>query len=328
MAVEAPEKNLALDLVRVTEAAALASARWLGRGDKEAGDGAAVDAMRMSFATLYIQGKIIIGEGEKDDAPMLFNGESVGMGQGPALDVAVDPVEGTNLLAFGRPNAISVVGVAPAGSMFNPGPSFYMQKLVVPRDARNVVDLDAPVRDNLLNISKALGKKIHDLVVFVLDKPRHEKLIQQIREVGARIQLHTDGDVAGALMVVDPRAEVDVMLGTGGTPEGVLAACAIKGVGGEMLARLDPQSYVEKEAIIEAGIDVRETLTVDSLVKSDDCFFAATGISGGTFLRGVQYNGRGAVTHSMVIRGKTGTLRYIESYHNMDRLSKFSAVRY
>lgn len=328
MAVEAPEKNLALDLVRVTEAAALASARWLGRGDKEAGDGAAVDAMRMSFATLYVQGKIIIGEGEKDAAPMLFNGESVGLGQGPALDVAVDPVEGTNLLAFGRPNAISVVGVAPAGSMFNPGPSFYMQKLVVPRDARNVVDLDAPVRDNLVNISKALGKKIHDLVVFVLDKPRHEKLIQQIREVGARIQLHTDGDVAGALMVVDPRAEVDVMMGTGGTPEGVLAACAIKGVGGEMLARLDPQSYVEKEAITEAGIDVRETLTVDSLVKSDDCFFAATGISGGTFLRGVQYTGRGAVTHSLVIRGKTGTLRYIESYHNMDRLSKFSAVRY
>lgn len=328
MPVEAPEKNLALDLVRVTEAAALASARWLGRGDKEAGDGAAVDAMRMSFATLYVQGKIIIGEGEKDAAPMLFNGEAVGLGQGPALDVAVDPVEGTNLLAFGRPNAISVVGVAPAGSMFNPGPSFYMQKLVVPRDARNVVDLDAPVRDNLVNISKALGKKIHDLVVFVLDKPRHEKLIQQIREVGARIQLHTDGDVAGALMVVDPRAEVDVMLGTGGTPEGVLAACAIKGVGGEMLARLDPQSYVEKEAITEAGIDVRETLTVDSLVKSDDCFFAATGISGGTFLRGVQYTGRGAVTHSMVIRGKTGTLRYIESYHNMDRLSKFSAVRY
>lgn len=328
MAVEAPEKNLALDLVRVTETAALASARWLGRGDKEAGDGAAVDAMRMSFASLYIQGTIIIGEGEKDEAPMLANGESVGMGQGPKLDVAVDPVEGTNLLAFGRPNAISVVGVAPAGSMFNPGPSFYMQKLVVPYEAREVVDLDAPVRDNLLNISKALGKRIHDLVVFVLDKPRHEKLIQQIREVGARIQLHTDGDVAGALMVVDPRAEVDVMMGTGGTPEGVLAACAIKGVGGQMLARLDPQSYVEKEAVTEAGIDVRETLTVDSLVKSDDCFFAATGISGGTFLRGVQYNGRGAVTHSMVIRGKTGTLRYIESYHNMDRLSKFSAVRY
>lgn len=328
MAVEAPEKNLALDLVRVTETAALASARWLGRGDKEAGDGAAVDAMRMSFSTLYIKGKVIIGEGEKDEAPMLHNGELVGMGQGPELDVAVDPVEGTNLLAFGRPNAISVVGVAPAGSMYNPGPSFYMQKLVVPRDARNVVDLDAPVRDNLLNISKALNKRIHDLVVFVLDKPRHEKLIQQIREVGARIQLHTDGDVAGALMVVDPRAEVDVMMGTGGTPEGVLAACAIKGVGGQMLARLDPQSYVEKEAINEAGIDVRETLTVDSLVKSDDCFFAATGISGGTFLRGVQYNGRGAVTHSMVIRGKTGTLRYIESYHNMDRLSKFSAVRY
>lgn len=328
MAVEAPEKNLALDLVRITEAAALASARWLGRGDKEAGDGAAVDAMRMSFNSLNIKGTVIIGEGEKDQAPMLHNGESVGAGTGPELDVAVDPVEGTRLLAYGRPNAISVIGVAPAGTMLNPGPSFYMQKLVVPHEARDVVDLDAPVKVNLQNIAKALGKNLHDLVVFVLDKPRHDKLIQQVREAGARIQLHTDGDVAGALMTVDPRSEVDVMLGTGGTPEGVLAACAIKGMGGQMLARLDPQSYVEKEAIDEAGIDVREVLTVHDLVRNDDCFFAATGISGGAFLQGVRYSGRNAVTHSMVIRGKTGTLRYIESYHNMDRLSKISAVRY
>lgn len=328
MAMEAPEKNLALDLVRVTEAAALASARWLGRGDKEAGDGAAVEAMRISFETLHIRGKVVIGEGEKDRAPMLHNGEMVGIGDGPALDVAVDPVEGTRLLAYGRPNAISVIGVAPADSMFNPGPSYYMQKLVVAREARDAVDLDAPVKDNLAHIAKALGKSLHDLVVFVLDKPRHEKLVQQIREVGARIQLHTDGDVAGALMAVDPRSEVDVMMGTGGTPEGVLAACAIKGVGGQMFARLDPQSYIEKEAIDEAGIDIREILTVDNLVHDDDCFFAATGISGGAFLRGVQYEGRGAVTHSMVIRGKTGTLRYIESYHNMDRLSRISAVKY
>lgn len=328
MAVEAPEKNLALDLVRITEAAALASARWLGRGDKEAGDGAAVDAMRMSFNTLHIKGTVIIGEGEKDEAPMLHNGEAVGSGNGPELDVAVDPVEGTRLLAYGRPNAISVIGVAPAGTMFNPGPSFYMQKLVVPHEARDVVDLDAPVKVNLQHIAKALGKKLHDLVVFVLDKPRHDKLIQQVREAGARIQLHTDGDVAGALMTVDPRSEVDVMLGTGGTPEGVLAACAIKGMGGQILARLDPQSYVEKEAIDEAGIDVREVLTVHDLVRHDDCFFAATGISGGAFLQGVRYCGRNAVTHSMVLRGKTGTLRYIESYHNMDRLSKISAVRY
>lgn len=326
--VEAPEKNLALDIVRITEAAALASARWLGRGDKEAGDGAAVDAMRISFATLHIDGLVIIGEGEKDNAPMLANGEKVGMGVGPCLDVAVDPVEGTSLLAYGRPNAISVVGVAPQGCMFNPGPSYYMQKLVVSREARDVIDLDAPVKVNLANVAKALGKSVQDLVVFVLDKPRHEKLISEIRQAGARIQLHTDGDVAGGLMAVDPRSEVDIMMGTGGTPEGVLAACAIKGMGGQILARLDPQSYVEKEAINEAGIDVREVLTVNDLVRSDDCFFAATGISGGDFLRGVRYSSKYAVTHSLVLRGKTGTLRYVESYHNMDRLSKFSAVRY
>ena len=308
---EAPEKNLALDIVRITEAAALASARWLGRGDKEAGDGAAVDAMRISFSTLHIDGMVVIGEGEKDNAPMLYNGEKVGMGDGPRLDVAVDPVEGTNLLAYGRPNAISVVGVAPKGSMFDPGPSYYMQKLVVAREARDVIDLDAPVRVNLDNVAKAMGKSVQDLVVFVLDKPRHQRLIEEIRAAGARIQLQTDGDVAGSLMAVDPRSEVDVMMGTGGTPEGVLAACAIKGMGGQILARLDPQSYVEKEAINETGIDLREVLTVNDLVRSDDCFFAATGISGGDFLR-----------------GKTGTLRYVESYHNMDRLSKFSAVRY
>ena len=212
--------------------------------------------------------------------------------------------------------------------MFNPGPSYYMQKLVVPREARNVVDLDAPVKVNLANVAKAMGKSVQDLVVFVLDKPRHEKLISEIRQAGARIQLHTDGDVAGSLMAVDPRSEVDIMMGTGGTPEGVLAACAIKGMGGQILARLDPQSYVEKEAINEAGVDAREVLTVNDLVRSDDCFFAATGISGGDFLRGVRYSSKYAVTHSLVLRGKTGTLRYVESYHNMDRLSKFSAVRY
>ena len=326
--MEAPEKNLALDLVRVTEAAALASARWLGKGNNDAGDQAAVDALRLSFNSLHVKGRVIIGEGEKDNAPMLFNGEEVGTGHGPALDVAVDPVEGTKLLAYGRPNAISVVGIAPAGTMYNPGPSVYMQKLVVPPASRDVVDIDAPVKENLKNIAKSLGKDVDDLVVFVLDKPRHEKLIHKIREAGARIQLHTDGDVAGALMAVDPRSEVDVMMGTGGTPEGVLAACAIKGIGGQMLARLDPQSYVEKEAIREAGIDTRDILTVDTLVRSDEVFFAATGISGGTFLRGVQYLGNGAVTHSMVIRGKTGTLRYIESYHNWDRLMKISSVKY
>ncbi len=325
---EAPERNLALDIVRVTEAAALASARWLGRGNKEAGDGAAVDAMRIGFGSMHFDGEVVIGEGEKDHAPMLYNGEKLGRGDGPALDVAVDPVEGTNLLAYGRPNAISVVAVAPSGSMFRPGPSYYMQKLVVPGQARDVVDLDAPVADNLNAIARALGKKVQDLVVFVLDKPRHEKLIGEIRKAGARIQLQTDGDVAGALMALDSRSEVDVMMGTGGTPEGVISACAVKGLDGQILSRLDPQSYVEKEAILDAGVDLRAVLTVDDLVKSDDCFFAATGISGGEFLHGVRYSGRHTVTHSMVIRGKTDTIRYIEAYHDMHKLSSFSAVQY
>jgi len=319
---------LALELVRVTEATALASARWLGRGAKESGDKAAVDAMRLSFDSLNIDGTIVIGEGEKDDAPMLYNGEKVGTGSGPALDIAVDPIEGTNLLAYGRPNAICVVGAAPAGTMYNPGPSFYMRKLVVPAAAQHVVDLDAPVADTLRKVAKALGKDVDDLVIFVLDKPRHQRLIQSIREVGARIQLHSDGDVVGALMAVDPRAEVDMLIGIGGTPEGVLAACAIKCMGGQIFARLDPQSYVEKDAVQNAGIDIRDTLTTDSLVKTNEVFFAATGISGGTFLRGVEYTGNGATTHSMLTRAKTGSLRYMEAHHNWSRLMKISAVDY
>jgi fructose-1,6-bisphosphatase II len=325
---EAPVRNLAMDFVRVTEAAALASARWLGKGDKVEGDRAAVDAMRLGFNELDIVGRVIIGEGEKDQAPMLYNGERVGKGVGPALDIAVDPVEGTNLLATGRPNAIAVVGAATAGAMYNPGPSYYMQKLVVPAAAANVVDLDAPVRDTLGAVARALGKDVDDLVVFVLDKPRHQNLIREIRAAGARIQLHTDGDVCGALMAVDPRADVDLMLGTGGTPEGVLAACAIRGMGGQILARLDPQSEKEKKAIQEAGIDPDRILDVHALIATDEVFFAATGISGGTFLGGVVYSGAGAVTHSLVIRGRTGTLRYMEARHNWDRLMQISAVKY
>lgn len=326
--MEAPQRNLALDLVRTTEAAALASARWLGKGEKKAGDEAAVQAMRLSFSALDINGTVIIGEGEKDDAPMLFKGEPLGTGGGPSVDVAVDPVEGTNLLAFGRPNAISVVGAAPAGAMFDPGPSYYMQKLVVTAAAKNVIDLAAPVETNLGHIARALGKDVADLVVFVLDKPRHEKLIEDIRQAGARIQLHSDGDVAGALMAIDPNSEIDVMMGTGGTPEGVLSACAIQALGGEMLCRLDPQKEKEKQALAEAGTDLTRIFDVGTLVKSDDVCFAATGISGGTFLPGVKYSGKGASTHSLVIRGKTGTIRYIESRHNWDKLMRFSAVKY
>lgn len=325
---EAPERNFALEMARLTEAAALASARWLGRGDKDAGDGAAVDAMRIGFATLPIAGTVVIGEGEKDHAPMLYNGEKVGRGDGPELDIAVDPVEGTNLLAYGRPNAISVLAAAPAGTLFHPGHSYYMQKLVVPAQAASVIDLDAPVKDNFAKIAAALDKKLSDLVVFVLDKPRHVKLIEEIRAAGARIQLQTDGDVIGSLMAIDPRSEVDVMMGTGGTPEGVISACAIKGLDGQILARLDPQGEAEKQALLAAGIDLKAILTVSDLVKSDDCFFAATGISGGDFLRGVRYEGRRTITHSLLIRGKTGTIRYLESYHNIGKLSQFSAVSY
>ncbi len=325
---EAPVRNLAMDLVRVTEAAALASARWLGKGAKEDGDAAAVDAMRLGFNALDINGRVVIGEGEKDEAPMLYNGEAVGTGSGLALDIAVDPVEGTNLLATGRPNAISVVGAAPAGAMYDPGPSFYMKKLVVPGPAARVIDLDAPVGANLHAVAKALGKDVNDLIVFVLDKPRHKELIADIRRAGARIQLHTDGDVSGALMAVDPRSEIDVMMGTGGTPEGVIAACAIRGMNGQMLARLDPQSEKEKNSILDAGISLTEILSVETLVKTDEVFFAATGISGGTFLRGVTYDGTGATTYSLVIRGKTGTLRYIEAHHNWNKLMQISAVKY
>jgi fructose-1,6-bisphosphatase II len=325
---QAPDRNLALELVRVTEAAAMAAARWLGKGQRKAGDRAAVEAMRYFFRTIDIDGTVIIGEGEKDKAPMLYNGERVGSGNGPAVDVAVDPVEGTNLLALGRPNAIAVVGMAPAGSMVDPGPSFYMQKLAVPSAAADVIDLDAPVTENLKRTARALGKDVDDLVVFVLDKPRHQDLIAQIRQAGARIQLHTDGDVAGALMAVDPHSEVDIMMGTGGTPEGVLAACAIRSIGGQLLARIDPQSDEERTRVLEAGIDLKEILTVETLVRSDDTFFAATGLSGGTFLRGVEYTGKGATTHSLVMRGRSGTVRYIRSAHRFEKLMEYSSVAY
>jgi len=326
--MEYPQHNLGLDLVRVTESAALASARWLGKGEKEKGDQAAVDAMRLSFNSINIKGRVIIGEGEKDHAPMLYNGESLGTGQGPSVDVAVDPVEGTNLLAYGRPNAIAVVGVAPEGTMFTPGSSFYMEKLVVPEAARNVADIEAPVEDNLSKIAKALGKDVEDLMVFVLDKPRHRELIEKIRKAGARIQLHTDGDVAGSLMAIDPTSEVDLMMGTGGTPEGVLSACAIKGLNGEIFTRLNPQKKEEIEALKKEGADLKKVRNVDDLVRSEDVFFAATGISGGTFLSGVTYTGKGAVTQSMVIRGRTGTIRYIKSVHNFTKLMKFSSIKY
>ncbi len=325
---ERPERNLGMELVRVTEAAAMNAARWMGRRQKELGDQAAVDAMRLMLDTVDMDGIVVIGEGEKDEAPMLYNGEKVGNGDGPEVDVAVDPVEGTTLLAKGQPNAIAVIGVAPRGSMWNPGPGFYMEKIAVGPEAAGVIDLDAPVAVNLQKIAKVKGKDISDLTVFVLERPRHDKLIAEIAAAGARVALYGDGDVAGALMAAMPDTNIDVMMNVGGTPEGVITACAIKSVGGQLLGRLSPQSQAEKEALEAGGLDLNRILSVDDLVSGDDIHFAATGITTGRLLRGVRYAGGSARTYSMSIRGRSGTIRYIEAVHQWDKLMKISDIAY
>ena len=316
-------RDLALELVRVTEAAALAAGRWMGRGQKDAGDEAAVHAMRAMLRTVDINGVVVIGEGEKDEAPMLFNGEAVGNGQGPAVDVAVDPVEGTSLLAHGRPDSIAVIGVAPRGTMWSPGPGFYMNKLVVGREAREAISpasLAAPTADTLAAIAKAKHKAVADLTVFVLDKPRHAELIGAIRAAGARVLTRTDGDVAGALMAATPGSGVDVLMGIGGTPEGVIAACAVRALGGAMLGQLAPQKPGEREALLEAGLDINRVLTERDLVSSDDVFFAATGITDGLLMQGVRYADSGSTTHSIVMRGKSRTRRTIQAEHGPNEL--------
>lgn len=328
---ETPNRNLALDLVRVTEAAALAAGHWMGRGQKEAGDGAAVEAMRLILSTVDMDGLVVIGEGAKDEAPMLYNGERIGNGLGPAVDVAVDPIEGTSLLAYGRPDSISVVGIAPRGTMWSPGPAFYMNKLVVGQEARSALHaglLAAPVTETLSAIAAALYKPLPDLTVFVLDKPRHENLISEIRDTGARVLLRTDGDVAGALMAAMPNSGVDVLMGIGGTPEGVIAACAVRALGGAMLAQLAPQKHSEYQAIASAGLDLDCVLTESDLVQSEDVFFAATGITDGVLMPGVHYRSEGASTVSIVMRGKTGTIRKIHAEHRLDKLRKISAIAY
>ncbi len=328
---EIPSRNLALDLVRVTEAAAMAAGRWMGRGQKEAGDQAAVEAMRLMLSMVEMDGIVVIGEGAKDEAPMLYNGERVGNGQGPVVDVAVDPVEGTALLAYGRPDSISVVAVAPRGTLWSPGPAFYMNKLVVGPEARAVIHPDllkAPVAEILSVIASALKKSLRDLTVFVLDKPRHQTLIAQIRQSGARVLLRTDGDVAGALMAATPNSGVDVLMGIGGTPEGVIAACAVRTLGGAMLAQLAPQKPGEREAVEQAGLSLDRILTEADLVQSEDVFFAATGITDGVLLPGVRYTSQGAVTVSMVMRGKTGTIRKIYAEHRLEKLRQISPVEY
>lgn len=328
---EKPGRNLALELVRVTEAAALAAARWVGRGDKESGDGAAVEAMRLILATVEMDGVVVIGEGEKDQAPMLYNGERVGNGNGAPVDVAVDPVEGTSLLALGQPDAMAVVGVAPRGAMWSPGPAFYMQKLVVDARAREVLDpgmLDAPIGETLAAIAAAKGKRIPELTAFILDKPRHEELIAGVRAAGARVLLRTAGDVAGALMAARQGSGVDVLLGAGGTPEGVIAACAVHALGGGMLARLAPQSDAEREAVLAAGLDPARVLSHHDLVAGDEAFFAATGITDGVLLEGVRYSGEGATTTSLVMRSRTGTVRTVRAEHRWDKLRSISDLAY
>lgn len=322
------DKNIALDLVRVTEAAALASARYVGLGNKELVDRAAVDAMRIAFQSIHIKGTIVIGEGEKDEAPMLYTGEKVGFGDGAEFDIAVDPIDGTSCVAGGKPNGIAAVGISPKGTMFNPGHSFYCEKMAVGAEAANVIDLDAPIKDNIVNVAKALGKKVGELKVFVLDKPRHEQLIKDIHLAGARVMVHSDGDIAGALMAIDPTTDIDLLVGIGGTPEAVITACAIKGTGGQMLTRLAPKTEAEKEAIIKDGFDLNAIRTVDELVTSDQCFFAATGVTPGELLDGVRYRGEYTLTSSISSRGRTGTRRYIQAWHDRAKLSKMSTVEY
>lgn len=323
-----PTRNLALELVRVTEAAALAAGRFMGRGNKIAADKAAVDAMRLILNTIDMNGVIVIGEGEKDEAPMLFNGERLGASEEPLVDIAVDPIDGTRPLAHGIWNSIAVVALAPRGTMFDPGPFFYMNKIAVGPRAHDAINIEAPVRENLENIAKAQGEKVEDLVVVILDRPRHKDLIQEVRQAGARIRLIPDGDVAGALMTALPETGIDVLMGVGGTPEGVLAACALRCMGGNIQGKLVARNELELEQGREMGVDFNEVLTINRLVSSDDVFFAATGITNGDLLRGVDYFSEGAVTDSLVMRGLTGTVRRITATHRLSKLMRISQIQY
>jgi len=323
-----PTRNLALDLARVTEAAALSAGRYMGRGDKEAADRSAVEAMRLVLRSVEMDGVIVIGEGEKDNAPMLYNGERVGNGSKPELDVAVDPIDGTRPLAFGRANSISVVALAPRGTMFNPGPFVYMNKIAVGPEARGKIHIEKSITDNLKSIARAKGKAVEDLTTIILDRPRHEEMVAEIRRAGARIRLIPDGDVAAALMTAWPDTGVDVLFGVGGTPEGVITACALRAMGGEIQGKLYARDQSELNRGREMGYDFERVLTMDDLVSSEDVFFAATGITDGELLRGVRYFGDGATTDSLVVRGLTGTVRQIKARHQIDKLHELSAIKY
>lgn len=323
-----PTRNLALELVRVTEAASLAAGRFVGRGDKIAADKAAVDAMRLVMNSIQMDGLVVIGEGEKDEAPMLFNGERLGTGDPPVVDIAVDPIDGTRPMANGLANTIAVVALAPRGTMFNPGPFVYMHKIAVGPIARDVIDIEAPVRVNLDCIAKAKGEKTEDLTVVILDRPRHAELVKEVRACGARIRLIHDGDIAGALMTAWPESHIDVLLGIGGTPEGVIAAAALRCMGGTIQGKLYARTPQEEAKGRERGLDFSKVLTLEELISSQDVFFAATGITSGELLKGVDYGAGTAETDSLVMRGLTGTIRHITATHHLSRLDSISSIHY
>jgi fructose-1,6-bisphosphatase II len=323
-----PDRNLALELVRVTEAGALAASRLVGRGDKEAADQAAVDAMRHMVHSVTMDGIVVIGEGEKDEAPMLFNGEEIGNGQPPKVDIAVDPLEGTTLTARGMPSALSVIALAERGTMFDPGPCVYMEKLAGESDIADLLDLDTPIGDIVRAVAKRRDVEVGDVTVVVLDRPRHEEGIAEIREAGARVRLISDGDVSAALLAVSDRTPVDLLWGVGGTPEGVISAAAIKCTGGQMVGRLWPRDDEERRAALDAGYDLERQLTVDDLVASDDCFFSATGVTDGDVLQGVRYHGSYATTESLVMRSRSGTVRRVHARHDRSKLRAMAGVRF
>jgi fructose-1,6-bisphosphatase II len=323
-----PERNLALELVRVTEAAALASARLIGMGDKEAADQAAVDAMRLVLDTVHMDGVVVIGEGEKDEAPMLYNGERIGDGTPPEVDIAVDPLEGTRLAAEGRPSALAVIALSPRGTMFDPGPCVYMEKMAGGGDIADLLCLDRPLGETLGLIAERRACDIRDIMVVVLDRPRHQDGIAEIRRAGARVRLITDGDVSAALLSVSENSPVSLLWGIGGTPEGVISAAAIKAFGGSLIGRLWPRDDGERRAALDAGYDLDRVLDQDELVRGDDCFFSATGVTDGDVLQGVRYEGSAATTESIVMRSRTGTVRRVSARHNRPKLRLYTGERY
>ncbi len=322
------ERNIAMELVRVTEAAAMSAARFLGRGDKNLVDQAAVNAMRNVLGFVRMDGVVVIGEGEKDEAPMLYIGENIGDGSDPRVDIAVDPVDGTTLTAKGLPGAISVVALSARGTMHCPRNLVYMNKIVTDAEAKDVIDIDAPPTENIRRVAAAKGKKIAEITVEVLDRPRHEKLLEDIRSVGARVKLITDGDVSGAIEAALPETDVDLLMGVGGTPEGVLSAAAIRCIGGGIQCKGWPRDEKEKQAAIEKGEDLKKVYTTEDLISSDDVFFAATGVSSGALLKGVRYFSGGAQTQSIAMRGRSGTMRWIDARHNFDKLQKLDFMKY